>query len=308
MLIWQSRISTAFILLLALCSMALGGCSVFGNGGAPEQSFNVDKDLEQLAKRYSDATSIEKYYAGEQTKSRRNQFISGRMVMMNIRYVQFVRQTTTSKQFLDAATDILVLSLNLAGTAVDGASVKTTLAAIAAGVTGSKIAVDKHYFYEKTMPALVAAMNAQRKVALVPIMQGMQKEVIDYPFEQAIVDLNAYYEAGTFIGAINAIQVDASAKEKLADQEISRFVRDAAGDLLQDFVNAPEPQRTANRAELGAWLEKNHIAPDEAPFFIKSELFREARARAAADLKLPRAPASAPATSVAPTTSTAPAP
>jgi hypothetical protein len=283
-----------------LCCLMLGGCSVFQNGGAPEQSFNIDKDLEQLAKHYGDAASIEKYYAGDPTKARRNQFIAGRMVMMNIRYVQFVRHTTADKQFLDAATDILVLSLNLAGTAADGAAVKTVLAAISAGVTGSKIAVDKHYYYEKTMPALIAAMNAQRKAALVPIVQGMQQELTDYPFEQAIVDLNAYYEAGTFLGAINAIQVDAAGKEKLADQAISRYVRDTAGDLLTEFVNAPGAQGAANRKELGDWLVKNHIAADEAPFFIKSEMFREARAKAAADLKLPRTASTATAPSTQP--------
>jgi hypothetical protein len=145
--------------------------------------------------------------------------------MMNIRYIQFVRKTTSEKQLLDSASDILVLSLNLAGASVGGAAAKTVLAGIAAGVTGSKVVVDKTFFYEKSVPALIATMNAQRKQVLIPILEGTRETLEDYPFDQAVTDLHAYYFAGTFLGAIQAIQVDAGVKDQQAQSEIVKLSR-----------------------------------------------------------------------------------
>jgi hypothetical protein len=201
---------------------SLTGCQSLRYGGAPEPSFNVDKDLEQLAKEYGEAASITDFYKNP-TKEARDKFICGRLVMMNIRYIQFIRKTTSEKQLLDSAVEILALSLNLAGASVSAAGTKTVLAAIAAGVTGSKVVVDKNYYYEKTIPALIAAMNAQRKQALVPIVGGMAKSLDEYPFAQAVTDLQSYYFAGTFLGAITAIQADASVKEKQHDEAIDKI-------------------------------------------------------------------------------------
>jgi len=192
--------------------VALPGCQSIRNGGAPDPSFDVDKDLKQLEAKFNNANDIADFYK-DPTKNARDSFIAGRLVLMNVRYIQFVRKATSEKQLLDSATDILVLSLNLAGTATGGAAVKTILAAIASGVTGSKVVMDKHYFYEKTVPALIAAMNAERKQALVPILTGMKRPLNDYTFEQAVTDLHAYYFAGTYMGAIQAIQVDSATKE-----------------------------------------------------------------------------------------------
>ncbi len=50
---------------LTICVVLLvifGGCNSSYYGGAPEQSFDVDEDLAQLAEHFSNADSIEDYY------------------------------------------------------------------------------------------------------------------------------------------------------------------------------------------------------------------------------------------------------
>jgi hypothetical protein len=198
------------------------GCDSAHYGGAPEPSFNVDDDLKELADHFSDRDSIEDYYenvkkagasAGDLRKAR-DKFIMARLTMMNIRYIQFIRESTAERQLLDSAVDILGIGLNVAGVSFDSASTKTALAAAAAGVSGSKATIDKNFYFEETIPALVAAMNAQRKKVLAGILEGMAlPDVNDYPFEQAVTDLHSYYFAGTFIGAIHVIQTDAGVKE-----------------------------------------------------------------------------------------------
>jgi hypothetical protein len=221
----SAKIVAAFCLLVTL-----PGCQSIRNGGAPDPSFDVDKDLKQLEAKFNNANDIADFYKNP-SKDARDSFIAGRLVLMNVRYIQFIRKATSEKQLLDSASDILLLSLNLAGTATGGAAIKTILAAIASGVTGSKVVIDKHYFYEKTVPALIAAMNAERKQALVPILTGMKKPLNDYSFEQAVADLHAYYFAGTYMGAIQAIQVDSGAKEANLRETIQTLSEVTAADV-----------------------------------------------------------------------------
>lgn len=198
----------------------LSGCATVRYGGAPEPSFNVEKDLEQLESQFLPADSITEFYKNP-TKENRNRFISGRLTLMNIRYIQFIRKLSSERQLVDSATEMLVLGLNIAGASFSDAVTKTVLAGLAAGTTGSKQIIDKNYYFEKTVPALVGQMNAERKKALVPILTGVRSTLEEYPFAQAVTALYNYYNAGTFSGAIQAIQAEAGAKERNQDNIIA---------------------------------------------------------------------------------------
>lgn len=212
-------------LSLALLCQTLG-CASLRDSGAPPPSYDVDQDLRQLAEHFKPATAIESYYAlHDPTPKDRNTVISARLVMINLEYLKWLRTVTADKQLLDTATDVLNLSLNLAATVAGGETAKTALSAVAAGITGSKTSIDKHYFYEKTMPAIVATMNAQRKVVLTHILDGVNRSLEDYPFEQALTDVYEYYQAGTFTGAITTIQANAGSEEKKADVTILELTR-----------------------------------------------------------------------------------
>ena len=131
------------------------GCTNLYHAGAPPPSYNVNKDLKQLAEHFKPATAVSNYYAlATPTSKDRNVVISARLVMINLEYLKWLHKVTAEKQFLDTATDVLIMSLNLAATAAGGEGTKVVLSAISAGVAGSKTSIDKHYFYEKTVPRL----------------------------------------------------------------------------------------------------------------------------------------------------------
>jgi hypothetical protein len=226
--------------LALLVVLQTAGCASFRSAGAPPPSYDVDEDLKQLAEHFKPATSVENFY-NNPTKNKRDEVISARLVMINLEYLKWLRTITADKQLLDTATDVLVMSVNLAATATTGATAKTILSAVAAGVTGTKTSIDKNYYYEKTLPAIVAAMNAQRKQVLVRILEGMKQDKLeDYTFEVALADVYEYYQAGSFMGAIMAIQADSGAKESKADEEIKSirtvtYSKDEAGVLLKKF-------------------------------------------------------------------------
>ncbi|MCZ6771653.1 MAG: hypothetical protein O7G83_06655, partial [Proteobacteria bacterium] len=226
-----------------ICSLLiLTGCGTFENPGAPKLSFDVNKDIMQLEEHFSNAASIEGYYKSGQLKTDRNKFIIGRLVLINIHYIEFIRKFAVDKAQLDSAIDITTIGVDLAITLAGGASTKAILGAISAGLTSTKITIDKNFFQEKTVPVLVGEMNARRKEMLIPIIQGMVENVDVYRFEQAVIDLQTYYEAGTFIGALQSIQKDSGKKETEADEEIEEILefQRQAGFLAPDAVERTE--------------------------------------------------------------------
>src|SRR5258708_6418303 len=131
-----------------LASVLLAGCATVRNGGAPAPAFNYDQDLRDLETVFAPAANIARIGANP-TADARNAFIDGRLALYNIRYVRFVRDLGVDKQHLDAATDALLLALSLSSAATSAIRAKTNLALAAAGVTGAKITIDKHFYFDK---------------------------------------------------------------------------------------------------------------------------------------------------------------
>lgn len=189
---------------------------------APEPAFSYEKDIKELEELYSLAASI-KEVGTNPDETKRNSFIDGRIALHNIRYVRFVRDLGVDKQHLDAATDILLLGLSLAAASTSSLRSATIPATATAGVMGAKITIDKHFYFDKTIQALVSTMNAQRKLILVRILTGRSKTITEYPLTRALDDLSDYEQAGTLLGAINILQADAADKERAADKELRKL-------------------------------------------------------------------------------------
>lgn len=227
--------------LTALIAL-MSGC---GTPGFPRQSYNEKKQIKQLEAVFEKPDMISLYYdmtnaTEAEKKALRNKIIAGRIALINLNYNQFIARFSVTKETLDFSTEVTELGLNLATTAAGGEATKTILGAVSSGVTGSKLAIDKNFFFEKTVPVLITTMNAQRKLALLPIMIGIATNTDDYPLTQALSDLDAYYFAGTFIGALQAIQADAGSKEVQAQEKLdlvrtTKFVADDASKLLQSY-------------------------------------------------------------------------
>ncbi len=227
----------------ALSLLLLAGCSSLRHGGAPDPAFSVETDLAAMRQALGTTGSVTGYYAGAATEERRNAFIDSRVALANLAYIQFISELTADKQHLDAASDMLILGLNLLGTAANGVRAQANLAATAAGVGGGKAIVDKSYYYQKTTSALVTSMNASRKEVLLRILEGVKKPLAQYSFSQALADTHDYYAAGTLTSAVAAVQAGAAAREAKADQALAvlgeaRVLTDAQIDNRVVVVNA----------------------------------------------------------------------
>ena len=250
------------LLLLAGAFALLNGCASVRNGGAPEPSFDITADLKVLAEKFDSSIGMNAYYdtPAAERKDARNRFATGRLVQIDLRYLLFIKTLTADKQQLDSATDIASLTLNLAGTLVGGARAKTNLAATAAGLGGIKTTIDKDFYYEKSIEALVATMNAKRKDVLVGILTGLVAPVDQYPFERMLTDLQQYYLAGTLNGAIQFINVQAADNEVKSTKALNSLYRlavptaDQVTDTLRltDAIGAKDLTLAAANATLAS--------------------------------------------------------
>ncbi|QYK49653.1 MAG: hypothetical protein KF838_07305 [Phycisphaeraceae bacterium] len=163
------------------------------------------------------------------------------MALIDANYKIFVREFVVQKQSGDLAADVTVIGLNTAGALLDPSGTTRILAGISAGVTGSKASYDKHFYYEQTVKALYAAMNAQRKVVRARILEGLVSENYDdYPLTRALADLDDYYHAGTFLGGLQTIQQDAGQKESRAQVKI---------DNVRTSLVTPTPESTIEKSK-----------------------------------------------------------
>jgi len=250
------------------------------------------KEAEVTAVAEKATKEAEKATAKVDKKEMRNQFISQRLTLMNIQYIKFIRRFAVEKAQLDTAADILIIGVNLAGTLVGAASTKGILAAISAGTAVSRTSINKNFFQEKTVPVLITAMNAERKKILFPILKGAGQSIDEYPFAQALSDLHIYYQAGTFIGALQTIQKDSGAKEDKADLDIAQF-RDTK--FQPDTptgvrIEAWSELSTENNDNLVLWLRENGLGEVGHPAFFTAPVLEAARVQAIKGLKIPPIP------------------
>lgn len=199
------------------------------------------------------ASTIDDFYR-DPTTVKRDTVVNGRLGIYDLRYQDFVAGLSREKQNLDVSNDLLLLAFGLAGTVTSAVRAKTNLAAATAGIGGAKTSIDKHYFHEKTIAALVAAMDSQRATVRLRIMTGIQEPIDVYGLPQALSDLQSYYAAGTLHGATKAIQVDASEKEKSANIAIARLEK-----VTEEAIDERKSIRLAIRA-----LTANDIAKAKA--------------------------------------------
>ncbi|MDD1606506.1 MAG: hypothetical protein LUP96_07410 [Methylococcaceae bacterium] len=238
---YAHTIKLALILLLFIL---LNACTTLS--GTPKSPLEFSDaitgshDTEDILNKYA------KEFAQQATQEvtspeRRNTLISKALTIMDVRYAEFINNTETNRKNKEMFTDLVELSMNLAGTVVGAAGTKTILAAISAGINGINGSIDTNYFYQKTFQSLVAQMNADRKAVLVYLTKGMTLPIENYQWAQAVHDLIDYYNAGTLLGAISSIQKEAGEKEHLAEDKIIEirqvdFKASDAGDWLENYI------------------------------------------------------------------------
>ncbi len=238
-------------------SGVLVGCNSTRHG-YPKRALDEEAQLRTFEAAYDLTEMIAAYHqnvedgADEATRTKaRNKVIDGFLVLTDLHYASFVKGFSSRRKDFDTTADVAVLGLSGAGAVLDPSSTTRILAAISGGITGTKATVEKNYFYEKTIPVLIASMNARREETLTAILEGRGMSDDDYSLAAAWSDLSRYYFAGTFDGALQSIQVDAGERQSKAE---------SANIAARVVVTNPDPAARIVRDSVRRWLSSNPTA------------------------------------------------
>jgi hypothetical protein len=261
----------------ALVFLCIAGCSTTRHG-YPDQSMDTDAQIESFTDRFPFDTMIEDYYkleGDEQRRKKRNEIINARMVLIDLHYAKFVQEFSGNRKDFETGADVTVLGLNTAGALFTPAGTVRVLSGVAGAVTGTRLAVDKNYFYEKTIPVLINAMNAQRTTVRARIERSINSNDAKYSLAQAWSDTTDYYLAGTFDGAIQSIQAKSGEQQQVADREIREIRTNAESTRLRNhiqkhFLSLSEPDQAEFMKKVGL-LSKEMFGYEGRPAgFIQS--------------------------------------
>lgn len=178
----------------------------------------------------------------------RNEWIEKNLIAVDTAYDTFVVGLQKSRAGWGIGAGILDLAFGVASSLTPSAGVKANYAAASTLLTGSYAVINKEAFYEKTVNALVAAMDARRKDALVPLRKGMQLQLLAYPLSEAHEDMRAYQRASSLVGGLSFIETAAENKISEAEKAIEklrplnsvedRMLRACVTDVLQSLSEA----------------------------------------------------------------------
>ncbi|MER9436054.1 hypothetical protein [Mesorhizobium sp. M0618] len=204
--VWSRVLADVARWLMALAVVAiLSSCTSVA--GYPRDYVSGQADAVAFAAYFRPAP-VEKYLAATDEKIReklRNRIVYGRLAYYDLKYSEFVRSINTESNSLNAGGSLAAITLTGIGAVTGTAATKSALSAASTAVLGGIGQVDKNLFYEKTMPALIAAMDATRAKTLLQISRGLQDSDDEYPLAAAFIDLNRYRDAGSIPSAIGTV-------------------------------------------------------------------------------------------------------
>lgn len=168
----------------------------------------------------------------------RDQWIESNLISIDGLYDDFVTELQKSRNGWSIGAGILDIAFGVASSLTPSAGVKANYAAASTLLTGSYAVINKEVFYEKTVSALVAAMDARRKSVLLQIRTGMQQDKKTYPISAAHEHIRAYQRASSLIGGLSFVEAAASESIKNDESDIAelRPLTDAADRVVRECV------------------------------------------------------------------------
>lgn len=202
------------LLGMAVLALALAGCSTLR--GTPQRFAATDEVVKAIDLTPADVAQL----VSATTEGERNALQRQAIAVIDLQFHQFVRDLAADRADAAAGVAGTTLVASTAGAFVQSVKAKTNYALFAAGTVGAFGIVDKSYFYEKTVPALVAAMKAARAKVLLSMRTGQGQTISLYDGTAALADLEDYYSAGSVLVAISEITASAEATQQQASVKI----------------------------------------------------------------------------------------
>ena len=259
----------SMVIPMMLC---LSGCATIRGsqddviGLSPAKPVTIDAALANYYKP-SDAER-----SGMNRRDYRDYIVSLYVRAIDAKYEAFTEQLRSGGRGSALGFDLLLLGLNGA-TALSGVSAARELATITAVGSGARSSIDKRLYFDQTISAMTAAMDAERASikSEIAIKQALPAE--RYSLGGAIDDLTRLKQAGQVDRAITRM-TKASEADRAGQQQRLNSITQACDDvsvdavkLNQDFRNLvhTNPATRSARSTAAAEALGMEVMPGEVP-------------------------------------------
>ena len=204
-----------------LLSVGLAGCA--STAWFPNRSESVSRRLDSLRQTFflPETDVLAEFQNKDENVKRayRDHVVHGRLLALDLQYGLF-KEAFYREGFVDNfSVDILGVADGMAGAVTSG--VDAIVSTLSGGISGAGPSLNKNLYYECTLPALVALMEAKRDEVRADILKGPTLDATAYPLGSALADLERYLHAGSIPGAIVAVteiagetEAEANARER----------------------------------------------------------------------------------------------
>ena len=259
--------------LPALVLLPVAGCTSLE--GSPRPIFTVQDNHKLLQNYRMDVAlkAFDKYIDDGKAAAAeryRNDVVALYINAIDAQYDLFRRKLNGQRKGMSLGLNLAILGFSGAIPLVADGS-KDLLGALAGGAASSRTAADKELYFDQALPAMLAAMDAERIKAKAILAEGMRRPATEYSMAQAFIDLNAYQAAPSFDRAIDKLTAAASADRQAASAKLETAVAGCDVDtdltaargrvmevLLRDDLSVDQLQRMALR--VGADTKRNGAA------------------------------------------------
>jgi hypothetical protein len=215
--------------LLAVPLLVLGGCASFD--GQPRAV--LTPTTAAVPADYTPQKVLEAYAlkgTAAERSAYRNTVIGIYMVAADANFLEFRRMLSRENKGANFALGSGFTALSTAAT-VSGQRAANILSAIASGLSGVQGRLSAEVYFERTLPALLAGMEADRTHVRADIVARMGQGD-EYSLTEALLDVARYEAAGSLDNAIETITNQAS---QLRQVEQARFENVAGlGGIVSD--------------------------------------------------------------------------
>ncbi|MFI5020045.1 MAG: hypothetical protein ACHQRJ_00125 [Alphaproteobacteria bacterium] len=215
-----AKLAIAAIAIASLLA-ALAACAPIR--GYPDDPEDTSATLTRLMP-YFDGTEEAQYVALQNDatlrQQKRDEIVLARIRAYDIEFADFEEKLYLQGNSVSTGSDLLLLILAGLTATTGNAATKAALGAASAGVVGAQAAISKDLYYQKTIPALLEQMEANRTQAKLTIFKGLDQTDAQYPLTKAYLDLDALKAASSIPGAIAAITQQAGDAKTKAQGEI----------------------------------------------------------------------------------------
>lgn len=255
------------IVITVLAGLALSGCTtVRGSQDAPAAFASPRKMI-----RFDQALSEYGQRTGASREVYRDWVIDLYLGETENQYRRFKQQLNSADRGSALAGDLLLLGLSGA-TALAGAGAVDELATVTAVATGARATIDKRLFFDRTMPAVIAAMDARRASIKAEIATRRKLPDDQYSLGEALDDIHRLVDAGNINVAVEQITADAKADKVAAEARLAKIVEGctkatrATADMNTEFRTflMEDPAREVSRTAAAATLLEATAADGKA--------------------------------------------